>query len=72
MKYVRIIDNNGIFLSDGFVDELTKNTIETPCQGGFYLPKWDGKNWVEGKSQEEIDTLIAQNNPQKSIEERIE
>lgn len=47
-KYVRIIDNDGYFLEDAFVDELTENTIETPCPSGFYKPKWDGEKWVEG------------------------
>ena len=22
--------------------------IETPCPDGFYLPKWDGTQWIEG------------------------
>ena len=55
--FVRIIDNNGFFVEDAFVDELTEFTIETPCPDGFYLPKWDGTQWVEGKTADEIAAM---------------
>ena len=48
MKFVHIIDSNGLFVEDAFVDELTELTIETLCPEGFYHPKWDGTQWVEG------------------------
>lgn len=48
--YVRIIDSDGFFVEDAFVDELTEFTIEMPCPDGFYLPKWDGEKWIEGGS----------------------
>ena len=57
--FVRIIDSNGFFVEDAFVDELTEFTIETPCPEGFYLPKWDGEKWVEGKTAEEIAAIKA-------------
>ena len=57
MNYVRTIDSNGFFVEDAFVDELTEFTIETPCPDGFYLPKWDGTQWVEGKTAEEIAAI---------------
>lgn len=53
-KFVRIVDENGLFIEDAFVDELTEFTIETPCPSGFYKPKWNGEKWVEGLSEEEI------------------
>ncbi len=37
--------------------------ITIPCQGGFYRPMWNGAEWVEGMSQEEIDTLNNQPRP---------
>lgn len=55
MKFVRIIDNNGIFLRDDFVEEINEFTIETPCPIDFYQPKWNGTEWIEGLTQEEID-----------------
>ena len=48
MIYVRVIDENGLFIEDTFVEELTEFTIETPCPSGFYLPRWNGTEWVEG------------------------
>jgi len=48
MYYVRLIDDNGYFIEDAFVDELTDNTITAPCPEGFYHPRWDGTSWVEG------------------------
>lgn len=59
MYFVRIIDQNGFFVEDAFVDELTEFTIEAPCPDGFYLPKWDGTQWVEGKTAEEIAAIAA-------------
>lgn len=73
MKFVRIIDENRIFIEDAFVEELTDFTIETPCPSVFYLPKWNGVAWEEGATQEYIDNLKAQAEPQEpSIEERIQ
>jgi len=59
MFYVRIIDENGFFVCDSFVDELSKNTIKIPCPDGLYRPKWNGAKWVEGLTQAEIDTIKA-------------
>jgi len=56
-KFVRIIDNQGYFIEDAFVEELTEFTIEEPCQGGFYRPKWNGSKWTEGLSVAEINSL---------------
>lgn len=63
-KYVRIIDNKGMFIEDAFVEELTEFTIETPCPSGFYQPKWDGNEWVEGLRAEEIQALTKYSNEQ--------
>jgi len=65
MYFVRIIDSNGLFVCDDFVDELTEFTIETPCSPGFYLPKWDGEKWVEGGQAPEPTT------PEPTVEERV-
>ena len=48
MIYVRLNDEQGYYVEDAFVDELTEHTIETPCPDGFYHPRWDGERWVEG------------------------
>lgn len=57
MIFVRLIDENGFFIEDTFVENLTRYTIETPCPGGFHRPKWEGEKWIEGVTQEELDEL---------------
>ena len=69
MFYVRIIDENGFFVEDAFADELTENTIETPCPAGFYKPKWDGEKWVEGLTEQEMPQPTA---PAPSAEDRLQ
>ena len=69
--FVRIIDSNGFFVEDAFVEELTEFTIETPCPAGFYLPKWDGTQWVEGKTAEEIAAIKAGAKSEPTLEERV-
>lgn len=45
--------------------------VSEPVPQGFYHPKWNGSEWVEGMSQEQIDEL--KNQPvEPSPEERIE
>lgn len=71
MIYVRLIDENGLFIEDSFVSELTEFTIEMPCPSGLYLPKWNGTEWIEGMAQEEIDSLTnAIQEP--TLEERLQ
>lgn len=65
MNYVRIIDENGLFVEDAFVDELTEFTVETPCPAGFYLPRWDGSQWVEGGTVPETAT------PELTLDEKV-
>ena len=69
--FVRVIDDNGIFIEDAFVDELTDRTIETPCPEGFYHPKWNGEKWVEGLTQAEIDAIKAEIPQEPTPEQRI-
>ena len=44
--------------------EFGEDIIEVPCLESFYQPKWDGEKWVEGATQEYLDSLI----PQDTIE----
>ena len=57
MYFVRIIDDNGFFVEDAFVEELTDKTIQAQCPSGFYKPKWNGTAWAEGATQAEIDAV---------------
>lgn len=60
MRKVLKIDINGFFiedvlLKDGEVAPL--DCIDVMCPQGFYKPKWNGSEWVEGLTQAEIDAL---------------
>ena len=51
MRKVIRIDETGLFIEDVILqntDEVPTDCIETPCEEGFILPKWDGEKWVEG------------------------
>ena len=72
MLYVRIIDEQGLFIEDAFVEDLTEFTIETPCPSGFYRPRWNGTEWVEGLSEEEIAELTKPVPQEPTVEERLE
>lgn len=66
MHFVRLIDENGMFIEDAFVNELNEFTITTPCPPRFYHPKWNGSEWVEGGTKPEPQ----QQEP--TLEERLE
>lgn len=55
--FIHVVDSEGLFVEDAFVDELTAFTIEAPVPDGFYKPKWDGSQWIEGLTQSEIDNI---------------
>lgn len=60
MKKVLRTDNNGYFIEDVILEvneETPNDCIETLCPEGFYKPKWNGTEWVEGLTQIEIDAL---------------
>lgn len=54
----RIIDKEtSIFLRDDTTwDEETEIALDVEPAQGLYIPKWDGE-WIEGASQEYIDSL---------------
>ncbi len=59
MLFVRIIDNEGFFIVDDFVEEITEFTIETLIPNGMYAvsgitPKWDGTQWLEVVAKPEM------------------
>ena len=58
---LRITDLNGLFIRDDFTfDPDTEIGLDVAPAQGFYSPKWDGKQWVEGRTQAEIDAIKAQ------------
>lgn len=51
------------------VDEY--DYIEEPVEGTFYKPKWDGEKWIEGATQEYIDSLQP-TVQEPTVEERLQ
>ena len=73
MIFIRKIDEQGYFIEDDFVEEITEFTIEIPCPQGFYKPKWkfETKEWTDGATQEYIDSMknvVAE----PTLEERLQ
>ena len=79
----RKIDENGLFVEDVILEEqpmieqegimkLDPRYIDVPVPSGFFHPRWDGKKWVEGLSEEEIKELTKPRPKELSLEERLE
>lgn len=70
-----------IFGEEKFIHEsedIPNGYIETPLptdregrQLGFFKPKWNGTEWIEGATQEEIEELTRVEPSQPTAEERI-
>jgi hypothetical protein len=61
MKKVIRIDANGMFVGDVILsstEETPQDCVETPCNGQFYHPKWNGSEWLEGLTQQQIEDLL--------------
>jgi len=71
---LRIIDKQThLFLRDDFTfDEETEIGLDVAPAQGFYHPKWNGTEWVEGLSEEEISELKKPQPIELSLEERLE
>ena len=70
----RIIDKETkLFIRDDFTfDEETEIGLDVKPTQGFYQPKWNGTEWVEGLTQKEIDERKAQAEPQEpTLEEKV-
>ena len=71
----RIIDREtNLFLRDDFeFNPETEIGLDVEPAQGLYQPLWNGTAWVEGATQEYINNLKAQAEPQEpSLEERIQ
>lgn len=52
--------------------ERQSDITETPCLESYIIPKWNGESWEEGATQEYIDNLKAQAEPQEpTLEEKV-
>ena len=70
----RIINKEtGLFIRDDFAyDEETEIALEVEPAQGFYRPRWNGTEWIEGLTQEEIGALKANTVAEPTIEERLQ
>ena len=79
----RKIDENGLFIEDVILEEqpmieqegimkLDPRYIDVPVPGGFFHPRWDGKKWVEGLSEEEIAERTKPVPQEPTLEERLQ
>lgn len=54
----RKTDENGLFVADAIDPEIEERYkhlyIIKPVTEGFYHPRWNGEEWVEGLSDEDI------------------
>lgn len=75
MKKVLKIDKDGFFIEDVISHEefIPSDCIEVECPQGFYKPRWNDDEWVEGLTPQEIEELkkIETTPKQPSLEERL-
>ena len=75
IQYSRI-DQDGLYvepvLFDADIVVVDESLIAVPVPEGLFHPKWDGAQWIEGKSQEEIEALRNAPIPLTPEQERIE
>jgi hypothetical protein len=60
MRKVLRIDSNGFYIEDVILQDgkvTPTDCIEIICPDGFYKPKWNGTEWIEGLTQAEIDAI---------------
>ncbi len=70
MIQVYKIDENGFYKRIDEVEELDELCITTPMTIGYVKPKWNGVEWIEGATQQEIYewNLEHQSKPQEPSE----
>lgn len=71
----RIIDKQtNLFIRDDFdFKEETEVALDVEPAQGFYHPKWNGTEWVEGLTQEEIQAIKDSTLPtEPTLEERLQ
>ena len=71
---LRIIDKQThLFLRDDFTfDEETEMGLDSEPSQGLYRPKWNGTEWIEGLTEEEITKLNKPVPQEPTVEERLQ
>ena len=71
------IDTSGFYTGDVLLEEgqeVPANCISVEVPEGFYLPKWNGTAWVEGRTQAEIDAIknvVVPKTPMELLKEQV-
>lgn len=63
MIQVWLYNEDNIFIESTFVDELQDGMTTVPLLIGYVKPTFNGIDWFEGATQEEIDTWHESNKP---------
>lgn len=68
MIQVWIVDENGFYINESLFkrnDDITEFDVTEPLHTDFLCvkPKWNGKEWVEGATEEEIKEWEEANKP---------
>lgn len=74
LKKAYKIDVDGFYLEDYIYEEgqeLETDIITIEMSQGFIKSKWDGTQWIEGATQEYIDSIKAPVTSQPTLEERV-
>lgn len=66
MKHYRKIDGAGQFIEDVLIDSIPVNEdgaadpfyIDEPVPSGFFWPRWNGTEWIEGGEAPEPQPFI--------------
>jgi hypothetical protein len=58
-------DSNGFFTGDVFADDQSENmtTVQPPQNPSLFHAKWAESEWIEGATQEYIESMKVPNQP---------
>lgn len=57
---IYLVDENGFFIESIMVNEVKPTDIITPIYKGYVRTKWNGTDWEEGATAEEITAFESQ------------
>lgn len=67
------IDDNGFYTGESyFVEEPSENEISEPIFVGYVKPKWNGLEWMEGATEQEIQEWQEEQRNQPKIPSKDE
>ena len=79
-EYKSIIDSNGNMICNCvlFIEDIPQCFVMNEecksvdfCMGNFVKPKWNGQEWIESATEEEIEAWKEENKPIENIGENL-